>query len=170
MSAYYRRIAERRLAITFLALALLFSLSASQVMAQDDANTFSQELKEKTITFVTVNPYTQAQGSMTITFSGVFHANRQAETTGLAITRITGVQTGTFTFVPDDSSQPTISGKYRFRFVGKPQPNTDTLNFAFRLNGTAGDGSIFSFVQNERVLVSEEGFEVSFGSTDSVAH
>jgi hypothetical protein len=164
-----KRAIKGRLALTALALALLLGLSASQAMAQEEANTFSQEVPEQTITFATVNPYTGAPGSMTITFSGVFHENRLAEPTGLEISRITGNQRGTFTFVPDDPSQPTISGKFRFSLAGKPQPHTDKINFAFTMDGMALDGSMVRFLQTERAVVSEGSVDVSFGSTDRVA-
>ena len=105
---------------------------------------------------------------MTIVFSGVFHATRGAGTTGLEISRITGGQQGTFAFVPDDPSQPTISGKFRFTLTGKPQPQTETINFAFRMDGLATDGTRVSFVQLERAVVSEGSLEISFGNTQQV--
>jgi hypothetical protein len=137
-------------------------------MAQEEANTFSQEVPEQTITFATVNPYSKASGSMTITFSGVFHATRLTEPTGLEISRITGGQRGTFTFVPDDPSQPTITGSFRFGLAGKPQPQTGTITFAFRMNGKAQDGSAVIFLQFERAVVSEGALDISFGKTERV--
>jgi hypothetical protein len=137
-------------------------------MAQEEANTFSQEVPEQTITFPTVNPYSKASGSMTITFSGVFHATRENEPTGLEISRITGGQRGTFTFVPDDPSQPTITGSFRFSLAGKPQPQTGTITFAFRMNGKAQDGSAVIFLQFERAVVSEGAPDISFGKTERV--
>jgi hypothetical protein len=135
-------------------------------MAQDGANTFSQEVPEQTITFATVNPYTKASGSMTIVLSGVFHATRLTEPTGSGTSRITGGQMGTFTLVPDDPSQPTINGRFRFSLVGKTLPHTDTIHFAFTMDGMAQDGSAVRFVQTERAVVSEAGFDISFGSTE----
>lgn len=169
MSVIWKRKIQRALAITSLALALLLGLTASQVMAQDGANTFSQEVPEQTITFPTVNPYTKASGAMTITLSGVFHATRLTEPMGSGISHITGGQRGTFTFVPDDPSQPTISGRFRFSLVGKTQPHTDTIHFAFTMDGIAQDGSVVRFVQTERAIVNEGNLEISFGSTDRVA-
>lgn len=151
-----------------LALASLLGLTASQAMAQDDANTFSKEVPEQAITFPTVNPYTKASGSMTLTFSGVFHATRLIEPTGLEISRITGGQKGTFTFVPDDPSQPTISGKFRFGLGGKTQANTDMIQFAFTMDGMAQDGSAVSFLQTERAVVGEGSVDISFGNTERV--
>jgi hypothetical protein len=143
-------------------------LTASQALAQDDGNTFSKNVPEQTTTFPTVNPYTKVSGSMTIVFTGVFHATRSTESTGLEISRITGGQKGTFTFVPDDPSQPTISGRFHFSFAGTPQPHSDVLNFAFRMDSRAPDGSVVTFVQAERAVVSEAGVDISFGKTEPV--
>jgi hypothetical protein len=166
MRLIWRRKIQRRLAITSLAFASLFGLAASQATAQEGANSFSQDVPEQTITFPTVNPYTKASGSMTIIFSGIFHATRLAEPIGSGISRITGGQRGTFTFIPDDASQPTVSGKFRFSLAGKPEPHTNTIHFAFRMDGMAQDGSLVRFVQTERAVVSEGVLEISFGNTD----
>jgi hypothetical protein len=137
-------------------------------MAQDEPNSFSQEVPEKTSTFATINPYTNASGSMTIVLSGVFHATRRADATELEISRVTGGQQGTFTFVPDDPSQPTINGKFHFSLAGKPQPRTETIDFAFRMNGLGTDGVMVSFVQLESAVVKEGSVEISFGRTQRV--
>jgi hypothetical protein len=169
MRTVWKRKIRRSIALSSLTLALLLGLAASQAMAQDSANTFSQDVPEQTITFPTVNPYTKAPGSMTITFSGVFHATRLTEPAGLEISRITGGQRGTFTFVPDDSSQPTITGRFHFSLAGKPQPHTGTITFAFRMNGKAPDGSAVIFLQFERAVVTEGSPDISFGKTDRIA-
>ncbi len=169
MKVIRNRKIQGSLAIISLALLSLLCSTASRTMAQDEPNSFSQEVPEKTITFATVNPYTKASGSMTITFSGVFHATRENEPTGLEMSRVTGGQRGTFSFVPDDPSQPTITGRFHFSLAGKPQPHTDTINFAFRMDGMAPDGSAVSFVQSERAVVTEGSPDISFGKTDRVA-
>lgn len=166
MEVIGRRKTKRRLAITFLTFASLVGLTASQAIAQDGERAFSQEIPEQTITFTTVNPYTKVAGSMTITFSGVFRATRLTELTGSGTSHITGGQRGTFAFVPDDPSQPTISGKFRFTLIGKTQPQTDTIKFAFRMDGMALDGSAVSFLQTERAVVNEGSLDISFGSTE----
>ena len=156
------------LAITSFAFASLLGLTASQSMAQDDPNTFSKEVPEQTITFPSVNPYTKVSGSMTIVFSGVFHATRLTEPMESGISRITGGQRGTFTFTPDGSSQPTMSGGFRFTLSGNTQRDTGKINFAFVMEGMAQDGSAVSFVQTETAVISEAACDISFGSTDPV--
>lgn len=166
MSAIRKIKIQKSLGITSLVLALFLSLTASQALAQDDANTFSKNVPEQTTTFTTVNPYTKVSGSMTIVFTGIFHVTKTAEITDVEVSRMTGKQKGTFTFVPDDPSQPTISGRFHFNFTGTPQPHSDTLNFAFRMDGMAPDGSRITFVQTERAVVTAAGLDISFGKTD----
>jgi hypothetical protein len=166
MTIILKRKIHGSFAIASLALASLLGLTASQAMAQEGANTFSQEVAEQTISFPTVNPYTKAPGSMTITLSGVFHATRLPEPAGSGISRISGGQRGTFIFVADDPSQPTISGRFRFSLAGKTQPHTDRIDFAFTMDGMAEDGSVVRFVQTERAIVTEGNVDVSFGSTE----
>jgi hypothetical protein len=151
-------------AVSSLALALFLFVTATQVIAQD-ASTFSREVPNQTITFKTINPYTQAPGSMTIIFDGIFQVSREVGPTGSTVTRIKGGQKGTFTFVPDDSSLATITGKFHFRLGGTPQPESDEINFAFTMNGVGTDGSRVTFVQDERAVITQERAEVSFGKT-----
>jgi hypothetical protein len=155
-------------ALTSLSLAFLLCLTASNTVAQEDPNTISREIPEQTITFSTVNPYTKVTGTMTIVFSGVFHLTRPTEDAQSGTSRVTGGQLGTFTFVPDDQSQPTISGKFRFRLSGWTQPRTNAILFVFRMNGVASDGSAFVFLQSERAVVHDEGCDISFGETRAV--
>lgn|GEM_PF-1864041 len=146
-------------------LMMLLLLSAAQVSAQDNAYSFSKDVPEQTITFLTVNPYTKTSGSMTITFSGAFKANRLNAPMKLGICYINGDQKGTFVFTPDDPSQPTISGKYQFGLSGETFPQTDTIDFYFKMDGTASDGSLVSLVQGEQALISEGALVITFGKT-----
>jgi hypothetical protein len=148
--------------------AFLLGLTAPRTTAQEGGNGFSREIPEQTITFATVNPYTKVSGTMTIVFSGVFHLTRPTEEAQSGTSRVTGGQMGTFTFVPDDQSQPTISGKFRFRLSGWTQPRTNAIHFVFRMNGVAADGSAFVFLQSERAVANEEGCDISFGETSAV--
>lgn len=167
MSLIPRRRTQASLGFTSLVLVLFLASTGGQAMSQERANSFSQDVPEQTITFATVNPYTKASGSMTIVFSGIFHASRENEATAQT-SQITGGQLGTFTFVPDDPSQPTVTGRFRFTLSGKTEPGTDTINFAFVMEGTTQDGSAVSFIQSERAVVSEGSLDISFGKTDPV--
>lgn len=150
--------------LTFVLFTLCLFLSATKTQAQIEP-TFSQQIADQTITFVTLNPYSRATGSMTIKMNGVFYATRLTEPRRAGMLRITGNQNGTFTFVPDDYSQPTISGEFAFTLTGKTQAHTDIIDFDFRMDGTAPDGSAITFIQRERAFVNEGGFDISFGKT-----
>lgn len=163
---------SKRILIQFafvsLSLAFVLCLTASSALAQDDPNTISREVPEQTITFTTTNPYTKASGKMTIVFSGLFYITMNAEDAQSSTSRVTGGQVGTFTFVPDDPSQPTVNGSFRFRLAGRTQPRSNEVHFAFSMTGVALDGSRFTFVQFERVLIKEDSLEISFGETRAV--
>ncbi len=152
-------------AMIIVALTMLVWLSATQVRAQDNAYTFSKDAPEQTIGFLTTNPYTKASGSMTITLSGAFKANRLTEPMKLGISYISGDQKGTFVFTPDDPGQPTISGKYQFGLSGETFPQTDTIDFFFKMDGAAKDGSRVTFIQGERAMISEGVLVITFGET-----
>jgi hypothetical protein len=155
-----------KLALASLA-AFVLCLAASVTFAQDDPNTVSRDVPEQTITFDTTNPYTKAPGKMTIVFRGVFHFTTQSEgpETG---TRVTGSQAGSFTFVPDDPSQSTVQGSFRFRLSGHLQKGRDIVDFAFSMTGVAQDGSRITFIQSQRGVLKEDGIEISFGDTRAV--
>ena len=148
----------------YLVFVVCLLLSATNTQAQTEA-TFSQQVPEQTITFLSINPYSKATGSMTITFKGIFYATRLTEARGAGILGITGNQSGTFTFVPDDVSQPTIAGTYNFNLSGTTRAHTDTIDFDFRMDGTAPDGSKVTFIQRQRAFVNEGGLDVTFGKT-----
>ncbi len=149
-------------AFTFVALTIATSV---QVQAQEPEYTFSKDVPQQTATFLTINPYTKASGSMTITFSGVFQAKRLNGFRQIGTSYISGDQNGTFVFAPDDPSQPTISGKFRFGLSGETYPQTDTIDFYFKMDGTTQDGSPVTFIQGEQAVVSEGALVITFGKT-----
>lgn len=166
MEASLRRISIQVSFIT-LSLGFLLCLTASAAFAQDDPNTISREVPEQTITFDTANPYTKAPGKMTIVFSGGFHFTKGPEDTQAGTTRGIGARAGTFTFVPDDSSQMTVQGKFRFHLSGQMQKGRNVVDFAFTMTGLASDGSTSIFIQSESALLKDGGIEISFGAVPS---
>lgn len=154
-----------RFPLKSLAFAFLLCFTTSSAIAQDDPNTISREVAEQTITFDSVNPYTKAAGKMTIVFSGIFHFTTAIEDAQSGISRVAGSQAGTFTFVPDDPSQPTINGSFRFRLSGQTQKGRDVVDFAFSMTGMAQDGARLTLIQSQRVAIKADGLEISFGET-----
>ena len=84
-----------------------------------------------------VNPCTGATGTATTTLRGVSHITELPNGTS----HETSTATGTFTFVPDDPSQPTYTGHATFwdgeNFTGK----TFTATFTGHVNVRGTDGS-----------------------------
>jgi hypothetical protein len=74
----------------------------------------------------------------------------------------TGTIEGTFTFVPDDSSQPTYTGHFATWFGENDnlQNGNDTETFAATASGS--DGSILHIHEVAHVSVSATGVTVSF--------
>jgi hypothetical protein len=84
-----------------------------------------------------VNPCTGAPGTVTETIKGVAHLTELPNGAHHATT--TGVET--FTFVPDDPSQPTYSGKGTFWSGDNVNSKTFTLTFTAHINALGTDGS-----------------------------
>jgi hypothetical protein len=153
--------------IIFVALPMLLVLSATpvpaqeQVLAEDNAYSFSHDMAEQTFTFEGVNPYTKVAGLVTITINGgVFRGKKLGEFARGS--KISGEQHGSFSFVPYDSSQPTFAGTIKFVVGG--ETTTDTITFDFLIEGTGSDGSSQSFLQREVATVNEYGAQISFGN------
>jgi hypothetical protein len=84
-----------------------------------------------------VNPCTGAPGTATETLHGVSHLTELPNGTAHAATTVTG----TFTFVPDDPSQPTYTGHATFRNGENLNSKTITATFTGHVNVRGSDGS-----------------------------
>src|SRR6266567_4529080 len=82
------------------------------------------------------NPCTGAPGTITETFPGVTHVTGLPNGTGHQTTTLTG----TFTFVPEDPSQPALTGKFTIRNGGNfnKQNTVATAISVFLARGTDG--------------------------------
>ena len=118
-------------ALVGLLVALLIPMAAS---AQAETTTTHFNLTGST---ADINPCTGEPGTLTETIKGVTHVTELPNGTRHETT--TG--TGTFTFVPEDPSQPTYTGRETFwngqNFNGK----TFTLTFTAHVTATGSDGS-----------------------------
>jgi hypothetical protein len=84
-----------------------------------------------------VNPCTGATGTATQTLHGVSHITELPNGTAHA----TATVTGTFTFVPDDPSQPTYTGHATFWDGENFNSKTLTFTFTGHVNVRGSDGS-----------------------------
>ena len=84
-----------------------------------------------------VNPCTGAPGTLTENLKGVTHITERPNGTVHDATTVTE----TFTFVPDDPSQPTFTGKATFRSGANFNTKTFTATFTGHIIAKGSDGS-----------------------------
>ena len=143
--------------LVFLAVVGLLLVTTTSVFA--DTITFTQHFHDVTQTAPSANPCTGAPGTLTLTFNGVFHVTMDT-TTGTG--HETETMAGTFVFVPDDSTQPTLTGHFA-AWDGDNQniqnfEATATLNF----HGTGSDGSSLHGHFLFHISVSATGVTIQF--------
>ena len=122
------------------------------------AVSFTQTIHNATETDTDVNPCTGAPGTLTLTYNAIFHVTTLANGTYWA----TFTQTGSFSFVPFDSSEPSFTGHFTV-WDGDNWNNRNTTETAtFTVHGTGSDGSRLAFHETEHVSSSATGLTVSF--------
>jgi hypothetical protein len=115
---------------------LLFTLALASPAAAAATST-TQTFHNATQVIVDVIPCTGTPATITIVYNGVFHINSLPG--GEFWTTFT--QTGTFTAVPFDSTQPTLTG--RFTVWGNFNLNEQNQNSTFTFTVRASDGTVF---------------------------
>ena len=147
----------RMSALISLAVMALLLVTATSVYAK--TITFTQTFHDVTQSFSAANPCTGAPGTVTTTFNGVFHVTMDP-TTGTG--HMTETMTGDFVFVPDDPTQPTVTG----HFTGWDGENQNIQNFTatatFNLHGTGSDGSRLQGHILAHISVSATGMTIEF--------
>lgn len=104
------------------------------------------------------NPCTGVPGTLTTTVNDVFHGTMLANGTDW----FTGTITGTFLFVPDDSSQPSYTGHFTQWFNQNDNLRNGNSTFTFSVHGTGSDGSSLTFHEVAHFSVSATGVVVFF--------
>ena len=127
---------KHKVMLISLAVVGLLLVTTTSVFAK--AVSFTQTFHDVTQTSPSTNPCTGVPGTLTLTFNAVFHVTINTATgTG----HFTETTTGSFVFVPDDPTQPTVTG----HFASWNGENQNIQNFAatatFNLHGTGSDGS-----------------------------
>jgi hypothetical protein len=118
-------------AVLGLLVALLTPMAA---LAQAETTTthFSE-----TVSFPDVNPCTGVTGTSTDTMKGVTHVTELPDGSFHETTTVTD----TFTFVPDDPSQPTYTGKGTFWEGENLSQNNFTATITLNVHAKGSDGS-----------------------------
>ena len=122
------------------------------------AVSFTQNWHNVTDTSTDVNPCSGAPGTLTLTYNAVFHITTLENGTYW----VTFTQTGAFSFVPFDSSQPSYRGHFTV-WDGDNWNNRNTTETAtFKVTGKGSDGSMLTFHEVEHISSSASGATLSF--------
>jgi hypothetical protein len=114
-----------------------------------------------TVSSPDANPCTGAPGTLTETFKGVTHVTELPNGTAHETTTVTE----TVTFVPDDPSQPTYTGKATFWDGENFNAKTVTFTFTGHINVRGSDGSRITDHFLAHVTVGPDGtVTVEFGT------
>jgi len=147
------------LVLLVLAVAALIAVpAASPAGAGAGAVSFTQNWHNVTDTSTDVNPCSGAPGTLTLTYNAVFHITTLENGTYW----VTFTQTGAFSFVPFDSSQPSYRGHFTV-WDGDNWNNRNTTETAtFKVTGKGSDGSMLTFHEVEHISSSASGATLSF--------
>jgi hypothetical protein len=113
-------------------LVALFTPMAAFAQAETTTTHFSD-----TVSSPDVNPCTGVTGTITDTVKGVTHVTELPD----GSFHETMTVTDSFTFVPDDPSQPTYLGKSTFWFGANLSQNNLTSTVTFNVHAKGSDGS-----------------------------
>ena len=148
---------SRKLVVMLIAAAALVAVPAA-LSAGAGAVSETQTLHNVTETSTDVNPCTGAPGTLTLTYNAIFHVTTLENGTYWA----TFTQTGSFSFVPFDSSQPSYTGHFTVWDGDNWNNRNTTETFTFSVHGTGSDGSTLAAHETEHVSTSASGMTISF--------
>lgn len=143
--------------LIFLAVVGLLLVTTTSVSAK--AVSFTQTFHKVTETFPSNNPCTGATGTLTITYNAVFHVTIDT-TTGTG--HMTETMAGSFVFVPDDATLPTLTGHFASWFGANQNIQNFAATATFNLHGTGSDGSQFKGHFLFHISVSATGVTILF--------
>jgi hypothetical protein len=148
---------KHKVMLISLAVVGLLLITTTSVFAK--AVSFTQTIHDVSQTFPSNNPCTGATGTLTITYNAVFHVTIDT-TTGTG--HMTETMAGSFVFVPDDATLPTLTG----HFASWDGENQNIQNFTatatFNFHGTGSDGSHVGGHFLFHISVSATGVTIQF--------
>ncbi len=104
------------------------------------------------------NPCSGATGMLTQTYSGVFHSTVLPNGTSW----FTGTLHGSFSFVPDDATQPSYAGKFTTWFGDENNLRNEVEHETFRVKLLGSDGSVLMAHETSHFGTSASGLTFSF--------
>jgi len=145
------------LAVLVVAVAALVAVPVASP-AGAGAVSFTQNWHNVTETSTDVNPCSGAPGTLTLTYNAIFHVTTLENGTYWA----TFTQTGAFSFVPFDSSQPSYTGRFTVWDGDNWNNRNTTETVTFNLKGTGSDGSTLTLHETEHLSTSASGATLAF--------
>jgi hypothetical protein len=146
---------RRALLVPFVAAAAL-ALAAPAAFA-DGAVVVRDIERNVTQVIAFTNPCTGAEGTVTITFNGVFRLTQRPNDT----VSLTSNATGSYLLVPNDPSTPVSSGRFASTDVIGGGAN-DVETSVLTAHGTSADGTRFSLVFVTHLTETGTGITLSF--------
>jgi hypothetical protein len=150
----------RRPTILFCLLVLVLVSASAALAGGNGAQTFTQ-IDKNVVQVMPGNttPCNGEVGTLTLTYNDVFHGTLLANGTSW----FTGTITGTLSFVPDDSTQPSYTGHFSQWFGDENNLKNDVEPSTFNVNAIGSDGSHLVFHENDQAAMNANGvITVSF--------
>jgi hypothetical protein len=144
-----RRRTMHKFTFSGLVVAALLALPTAAWAHGGPPETFTDVVKDATVSFPDVNPCTGDPGFNTITYKGVFHVTQFAD----GHYHITGTQTGTSEFDTTDPALPDYSAHFTLWFGENSNANGFNGTFALGVKATGTDGSSLRFHQTAHITI-----------------
>jgi hypothetical protein len=148
--------------VILLVAAVALAVASPASPAGAGAVTYLKTFQNVTEVSTDANPCTGDPGTLTLTYNGAFHATEFTSGIGAGMFWATGTLTGTFSFVPFDSSKPTYSGRFTTWFGDNDNLRNGTETETLRVRGIGSDGSVLSFHGVAHMTVTATGITFSF--------
>lgn len=149
----------KKLMVLTLVAGLALAAPSISMAASPGTASFTQTFHNQTNTTGNYNPCTGAFGTLTLTYNGVFHITYFTNSDEYWAT---GTETGTFSFAPEDTSQPNYVGRFTAWFGDNSNRQNGTSTSTLSLKGTGSDGSTLTFHEVQHMSVSATGITNSF--------
>jgi len=116
-------------------------------------------VKNVTVSMPSLNPCSFVPGTLTFVYTNsIFHVN----VNGASDVWVTQTQTGSVTFVPTDTTQPSYSGHIAVWFGASLNKNNYVFHDTFNATLTGTDGSTITFHMVDHMSVSKTGMANAF--------
>jgi hypothetical protein len=106
---------------------------------------FKQVFHDATQTFPSTVPCTGVPGNVTLNYNGVVHGMFLTSGHAAGTGKFTATQTGTFVFVPDNSSLVSYTGKFTTWFGNSVNLKSNISSSTLTIHAIGSDGSTLKF-------------------------